>query len=40
MKKAYDLAQNLSWIFEKTKDKTVGLTRLAPWYEKVRQSGS
>lgn len=39
MKKAYDLAQNLSWIFENTKDKTVGLTRLAHWYEKVRQSG-
>lgn len=39
MKKAYDLAQNLSWIFEKTIDKTVGLTRLAYWYEKVRQSG-
>ena len=39
LKKAYDLSQNLSWIFENTKDKTVGLTRLAHWYEKVRQSG-
>ncbi len=33
------IPQNLSWIFENTKDKTVGLTRLAHWYEKVRQSG-
>jgi transposase len=39
LKKAYDLSQNLSWIFENTKDKTIGLTRLAHWYEKVRQSG-
>jgi len=39
LKKAYDLSQNLSWIFENTKDKTVGLSRLARWYEKVRQSG-
>ena len=39
LKKAYDLAQNLSWIFENTKDKTIGLTRLAHWYEKVRQAG-
>lgn len=39
LKKAYNLSQNLSWIFENTKDKTTGLTRLALWYEKVRQSG-
>jgi len=39
MKKAYELSQNLSWIFENTKDKTIALTRLAHWYEKVRQSG-
>jgi transposase len=39
LKKAYELSQNLSWIFENTKDKTIGLSRLAKWYEKVRQSG-
>jgi transposase len=38
LKKAYELSQNLSWIFENTKDKTIGLSRLAKWYEKVRQS--
>jgi transposase len=36
LKKAYELSQNLSWIFENTKDKTIGLSRLAKWYEKVR----
>jgi transposase len=39
LKKAYELSQNLSWIFENTKDKTIGLSRFAKWYEKVRQSG-
>jgi transposase len=39
LKKAYELSQNLSWIFENTMDKTIGLSRLAKWYEKVRQSG-
>ena len=39
LKKAYNLSQNLSWIFENTHDKTVGLSRMAKWYEKVRQSG-
>jgi transposase len=39
LKKAYELSQNLSWIFENTKDKTVGLSRSARWYEKVRKSG-
>ncbi len=39
LKKAYGLSQNLSWIFENTKEKTIGLTRLAHWYEKVRQFG-
>jgi transposase len=24
LKKAYELSQNLSWIFENTKDKTIG----------------
>ena len=39
LKKAYELSQNLSWIFENTKDKTIGLSRFAKWNEKVRQSG-
>jgi transposase len=39
MKKAYDLSQNLSWIFENTNDKTIGFSRLAKWHEKVRQAG-
>jgi transposase len=36
---AYQLAQSLSWIFENTKDKIYGYTRLAQWHEKVAQSG-
>jgi transposase len=39
LKKAYQLSQNLSWIFQNTKDKTTGIFRLAKWYEKVRQAG-
>jgi transposase len=39
LKKAYELSQNLSWIFQNTKDKTIGLSRFSKWYEKVRQSG-
>lgn len=39
LKKAYDLAQELSNIFTNTKEKIYGLTRLAYWHEKVRQSG-
>lgn len=39
LKKAYDLAQELSNIFTNTTEKIYGLTRLAKWYEKVRQSG-
>jgi transposase len=39
LKKAYDLAQELSWIFTNTKEKIYGLTRLAKWCEKVEQSG-
>jgi len=30
---------DLSKIFENTEDKLYGLTRLAKWHEKVRQSG-
>jgi len=38
IKKAYQLCQNLSWIFNHTKDKTSALIRLAKWDEKVRQA--
>lgn len=39
LEKAYNLCQNLSWIFNNTKNKTSGLIRLAKWDEKVRQAG-
>jgi transposase len=39
IKRAYDLAQDLRNIFEKTTDKVIGLSRLARWHEKVNQSG-
>ncbi len=39
LKKAYNLAQELSNIFTNTTEKIYGLTRLAKWHEKVRQSG-
>ena len=38
IKKAYRLCQNLSWIFNNTKDKTSALIKLAKWDEKVRQA--
>ena len=38
LEKAYNLCQNLSWIFNQTKDKTSALIRLAKWDEKVRQA--
>lgn len=38
IEKAYKLCQNLSWIFQHTKDKTSALIRLAKWDEKVRQA--
>ncbi|QVY67528.1 transposase [Polaribacter sp. Q13] len=38
IEKAYNLCQNLSWIYNQTKDKTVALIRLAKWDEKVRQA--
>ena len=38
LEKAYKLCQNLSWIFNQTKDKTSALIRLAKWDEKVRQA--
>lgn len=39
IKKAYDLSQELSWIYSNTKEKIFGLTRFAKWCEKVEQSG-
>jgi transposase len=39
IEKAYELAQELSWIYTNTKEKIYGLTRLAKWCEKVEQSG-
>jgi transposase len=36
---AYQLSQELNWIFEKMKDKIYGYTRLAQWHEKVAKSG-
>ncbi len=39
IKKAYDLTQNLSWIFTNTTDKIYAYTRLAKWHEKVEQAG-
>ena len=38
IEKAYRLCQNLSWIYNQTKDKTKALIRLAKWDEKVRQA--
>jgi transposase len=38
LEKAYKLCQNLSWIFNNTKDKTSALIRLVKWDEKVRQA--
>ena len=38
IEKAYKLCQNLSWIFNNTRDKTTALIRLAKWDEKVRQA--
>jgi transposase len=35
---AYLLSQQLSWIFEKTKEKIYAYTRLAQWHEKVAKS--
>lgn len=39
LKRAYELSQSLSHIFEKTTDKLYGLARLAKWHEQVRQAG-
>lgn len=39
LKKAYDLSCSLRNIFESSDERIFGFTRLAKWYEKVRQSG-
>jgi len=39
LEKAYRLSRKLSHIFSKTKDKGVGLTKLARWYDEVERSG-
>ncbi|GAB3995251.1 hypothetical protein GCM10028807_34920 [Spirosoma daeguense] len=36
LKKAYELSQTLSCIFQNTTDKLYGFGRLAKWHEKVR----
>lgn len=36
---AYELIQQLSGIFENTKEKILGYTRLTKWHEEVRQAG-
>lgn len=36
---AYNLTRQLSGIFENTKEKILGYTRLAKWHEAVRQAG-
>lgn len=38
LKTAYNLAMNLSLVFQHTRDKGVALTRLAQWYNKVEES--
>lgn len=39
LKRAYNLSMELSNIFENTEEKIYGMTRLALWHEKVRQTG-
>jgi transposase len=39
LRKAYDLSQKLSWIYNNTQDKIYAMTRLAKWHEAVAQSG-
>ena len=39
IKKAYSLAQKLSWIYSNTKEKIYAYTRLAKWHEDVEQAG-
>ena len=39
LEEAYRLSRELSHIFSKTRDKGVGFTKLARWYEQVERSG-
>jgi len=39
LEKAYQLSRKLSYIFSNTKEKGVGFTRLAKWYDEVERSG-
>lgn len=39
LKQAYDIAMELGRIYHTTKDKGVGFTRLARWYDKVEKTG-
>lgn len=39
IKKAYELSQKLSWIYNNSKDKIYALSRLAKWHEDVTQAG-
>lgn len=39
LEKAYDLSRELSQIYSQTKEKGIGFTKLAQWYNKVEQAG-
>src|SRR5690606_18672801 len=39
LEKAYRLSRKLSYIFSNTKEKGIGFTRLAQWYNDVKKSG-
>lgn len=39
LQQAYQLAEDLRYIFNDTREKIYALTRLAKWYEKVRKAG-
>lgn len=39
LEKAYRLSRKLSYIFSTTKEKGIGFTRLAQWYNEVEKSG-
>ena len=39
LEKAYNLSRELSHIYTRTKEKGVGFTRLAKWYDKVEKAG-
>lgn len=39
LEQAYELAQQLGRIYQNVKDKSVGFTKLARWYDKVEKAG-